>query len=109
MTDLDYFLLQESPHIEDYVIGTYLCREEIKNSKEILKISIKKTSLILNMSRSVRAKKVPWPFMDLVRIIVIMHLLNQYLGINIPCIVSTCLFTVMIILPNPVSLQQRIF
>ncbi|MCP4631193.1 MAG: ribulose 1,5-bisphosphate carboxylase [bacterium] len=44
MIDLDYFLLQESPHIEDYVIGTYLCREEIKNSKEILKISIKMAS-----------------------------------------------------------------
>ena len=40
MIDLDHFILSESPDAENYLIGTYLLRKEIKDPGEILKLAI---------------------------------------------------------------------
>ncbi len=40
MIDLDHFILPESPHAEDYLIGTYLLRKELKDPEEILKLAV---------------------------------------------------------------------
>ena len=40
MIDLDHFILPESPHAGDYLIGTYLLRKELKNPEEILKLAV---------------------------------------------------------------------
>jgi 2,3-diketo-5-methylthiopentyl-1-phosphate enolase len=40
MIDLDHFILPESPHVEDYLIGTYLLRKELKDPEEILKLAV---------------------------------------------------------------------
>ena len=40
MIDLDYFILPENPQAEDYLIGTYLLRKELKNPEEILKQAV---------------------------------------------------------------------
>ena len=40
MIDLDHFILPESPNVDDYLIGTYLLRKEIKDPGEILKLAV---------------------------------------------------------------------
>jgi 2,3-diketo-5-methylthiopentyl-1-phosphate enolase len=40
MIDLDHFILPESPNAEDYLIGTYLLRKELKDPEEILKLAV---------------------------------------------------------------------
>jgi len=40
MIDLDHFILPENPNVDDYLIGTYLLRKEIKDPGEILKLAI---------------------------------------------------------------------
>ena len=40
MIDLDHFILPESPDAEDYLIGTYLLRKELKDPEEILKLAV---------------------------------------------------------------------
>jgi 2,3-diketo-5-methylthiopentyl-1-phosphate enolase len=40
MIDLDHFILPESPAAEDYLIGTYLLRKELKDPEEILKLAV---------------------------------------------------------------------
>jgi len=40
MIDLDHFILPESPHAEDYLIGTYLLRKELKDPEAILKLAV---------------------------------------------------------------------
>ncbi len=40
MIDLDHFILPESPDAEDYLIGTYLLRKELKGPEEILKLAV---------------------------------------------------------------------
>jgi 2,3-diketo-5-methylthiopentyl-1-phosphate enolase len=40
MIDLDHFILAENPHAEDYLIGTYLLRKELKDTEEILKLAV---------------------------------------------------------------------
>ncbi len=40
MIDLDHFILAESPDAEDYLIGTYLLRKELKDPEEILKLAV---------------------------------------------------------------------
>jgi len=40
MIDLDHFILSESPDAEDYLIGTYLLRKELKDPEEILKLAV---------------------------------------------------------------------
>ena len=40
MIDVNHFILQENPNIGDYIVGTYLLRKGVKDSKEIVKIAI---------------------------------------------------------------------
>lgn len=40
MIDLDHFILPENPHAEDYLIGTFLLRKELKDPEEILKLAV---------------------------------------------------------------------
>ena len=40
MIDLDHFILPESPDADDYLIGTYLLRKELKDPEEILKLAV---------------------------------------------------------------------
>lgn len=40
MIDLDHFILPESPHAGDYLIGTYLLRKELRDPEEILKLAV---------------------------------------------------------------------
>ena len=40
MIDLDHFILPENPDRDDYVVGTYLLRRGVKDSKEIVKVAI---------------------------------------------------------------------
>lgn len=40
MIDLDHFILPETPHAEDFLIGTYLLRKELKDPEEIIKLAV---------------------------------------------------------------------